>query len=179
MNTTTATMSVSEYVDHVADRAASRESEQLFDFFSLGRYVATGEATYDQVRDLAVAAFKVRNLATSTVKVYVSYGYGIAQLFDTFDDVETFADDECNGSRSLKRVYDATRNRDEAGDDDEAGEGEGEGEGDEAGETRPVADVIIALLAQVTDRADLARIAEAVRVAQVNGETGFRTDVAA
>jgi hypothetical protein len=79
----------------------------------------------------------------------------------------------------LKRVYDATRNRDEAGDDDEAGEGEGEGEGDEAGETRPVADVIIALLAQVTDRADLARIAEAVRVAQVNGETGFRTDVAA
>ena len=97
------------YITYVADRTATREVEALFDFYGLGRLINAGELTYEVARDDLANAFKVRGLAASTAKVYVSQGYALAQLFDTFADVEEFADDDCGGSRSLKRIYDATR----------------------------------------------------------------------
>lgn len=96
-----------KYITYVADRSAQREGEALTDFYGVGRLVVTGELTYDQARDQMVDAFKVRNLTASTAKTYVSHGYTLAQMFDTFKDVEEYADEECNGSRSMKRIVDS------------------------------------------------------------------------
>lgn len=135
------------FITYVADRAASREIEALADFYGVGALVVSGEITYETARDDMVAAFKARSLAASTAKVYVSQGYALAQLFETFEDVETFADDECKGSRSLKRIYDATRVKDD--ESDESGEGEGE---TNAAETVPMSqlDVVLAALPNLT-----------------------------
>jgi uncharacterized protein Usg len=144
------------YITHVADRAARREVEALADFYGVGSLIVSGEIAYDTARDDMVAAFKVRDMNASTAKVYVSQGYALAQLFDTLDEVLEFADEECKGSRSLKRIYDATRVRETA---DESGEG-GESEGGE-GETRAMVDVILANLAQLTDTGEIARVRDA------------------
>lgn len=145
------------YITYVADRAASREVETLADFYGLGTLVVSGEVNYDQGRDALVAAFTERGLKGSTAKVYMSQGYALAQLFDTFDAVEEFADDECNGSRSLKRIYDQTRVKDDAAD-----EVKGEGEGDaEVAATKALIDVVLAGLANLKDAGEIARVRDA------------------
>lgn len=146
------------FITYVADRAASREIEALADFYGVGSLIVAGEMTYEVARDQMTAAFKSRNLAASTAKVYVSQGYALAQLFDSFEDVETFADDECKGSRSLKRIYDATREKSEKSADESTGEGE-----TNAAETAPAAliDVILANLASLTDAGEIARVRDA------------------
>lgn len=135
---------VHAFITYVADRAASREIEALADFYGVGSLVVSGEMTYDAARDQMVAEFTSRNLAASTAKVYVSQGYSLAQLFDTFEDVETFADETCGGSRSLKRIYDATRVK-----ADKSAEGEGE---TNAAETTAMSqlDVVLAALPNLT-----------------------------
>ena len=144
-----ATLATHPFIEYVADRAASREVEALLDFYSVGQLIVSGELTYEVARDLLVAAFKVRDLQASTVKVYVSQGYALAQLFATFDELEEWADDECKGSRSLKRIYDATRVRDEVA-SEVASEGEGEAPAAVATPTALV-DVVLAGLANLTD----------------------------
>ena len=146
------------YIEYVANRCASREVEALADFYGVGALIVSGELSYETARDDMTAAFKARNLAASTAKVYVSQGYSLAQLFDTFADVESFADDECNGSRSLKRIYDATRVKDDAAADETPAEGE-----TNAADTVPMAlvDVILANLASLTDAADIAKVRDA------------------
>lgn len=151
------------FIDYVADRAASREIEALADFYGVGTLIVTGELSYDDARDQMVAAFKSRTLAPATAKTYVSQGYCLAQLFDTFEDVEAFADDECGGSRSLKRIYDTAR---KAGkDDDESGDESGEAE-PEAATVAPTtdadrADAILAILSGMSDAAAIARVRDA------------------
>lgn len=159
-----------EYITFVADRAASREVDALHDFYGVGRLIVSRELSYEVARDQMVAAFTERNLAASTAKVYVSQGYGLAQLFDTFEDVCEFADDECKGSRSLKRIYDATRRAAKAdegkADEAKADAGADEGEGDAAATAAPTtdadrADAILAILASMTDAAQIARVRDA------------------
>lgn len=142
------------FITYVADRAATREVEALFDFYSVGQLIVSGELSYDTARDDMAAAFKARELAASTAKVYVSQGYCLAQLFTTFADLEEFADDECGHSRSLKRIYDATRVRPAV---------EAETPAVAAVETPAVAliDVILANLASLTDAAEIARVRDA------------------
>ena len=148
------------FITYVADRAASREIEALADFYGVGSLIVKGEMSYDAARDQMTDAFKVRGLAASTAKVYVSQGYSLAQLFDTFENVETFADDECNGSRSLKRIYDATRVKDET----PASEGEGEGETNADVETVKASqlDVVLAALPNLSP-AERSQVVDACR----------------
>ena len=152
MNTTHA------FITYVADRAASREIEALADFYGVGTLIVSGEISYEAARDQMVTEFKARNLAASTVKVYLSQGHSLAQLFDTFADVETFADDECGGSRSLKRIYDAVKGKPAKA----ASETPAEGATNEA-DTAPAAliDVILANLASLTDAGEIARVRDA------------------
>ena len=152
-------MSFHAYVTYVADRAATREIEALADFYGLGQLIVKGDLSYDAARDQLVDAFTARDMSGATAKTYVSQGYALAQLFDTFADVETFADDECKGSRSLKRIYDATRVRaDKSADEPTALVATN----DEA-EAEPTAlvDVILANLASLKDAADIARVRDA------------------
>lgn len=147
-----------EYITYIADRAASREVDALTDYYGVGRLIATGELTYDAARDQMIAAFRERNLTPATAKTYLSQGYALAQLFETFEDVEAFADDECAGSRSLKRIYDTVKR---AGADDAADAGETES-GDEATDApTPLVDVILANLAHLTDAGEIARVRDA------------------
>ena len=97
------------YITYVADRAATREVEALADFFALGQLVKSGELKYDTAKTQLVEAFDSRGLSASTAKTYLSQGHSLAQLFDDFDAVEEYADEVCNGSRSLKKVYDSTK----------------------------------------------------------------------
>jgi hypothetical protein len=159
----TATVSITPdtvhpFVDYVADRAASREVDATFDYWGVGRLIVSGELAYEVARDQMVAAFKIRDLATSTVKTYMSQGYALAQLFETFEELEEWADEECNGSRSLKRLYDASRVREPKADAEVSGEGE-----TNAAETVPanLLDVILANLAHLTDAADIAKVRDA------------------
>jgi hypothetical protein len=157
------TLSPVEYIGEVADRFASREVDTLHDVWAVGSLVHTGEITYDAARDAMSAAFAERGLSASTAKVYVSQGYGLAQLFDTFDDVEAFADDECNGSRSLKRIYDATRVRPAKVEDSATVEGETEGEGEGSATTdADRAAAIVAILSAMSDPTALATVADAL-----------------
>jgi hypothetical protein len=152
-------MSFHPHVTYVADRAATREIEALADFYGLGSLIVGKELSYDAARDQLVDAFKARDLSPATAKTYISQGYALAQLFDTFADVEQFADDECQGSRSLKRIYDATRVKA----DKSADEPTVAGDESAAMETEPTAlvDVILANLASLTDPADIARVRDA------------------
>jgi hypothetical protein len=144
------------YITYVADRAARREVETLADFYGVGTLIRSGEMTYEVARDELTAAYKVRNLATSTVKVYVSQGFALAQLFATFDEVEEYADDECGGSRSMKRIYDSTRVKaDKVEADDKADD-----KADEQGKTDLV-DVVLAGLANLKNAGDIARVRDA------------------
>lgn len=152
----TTTLTPVEYIAEVADRFASREVDTLHDVWAVGSLVHSNEISYDAARDGLAAAFAERGLSASTAKVYVSQGYGLAQLFATFDEVEAFADDECKGSRSLKRIYDATRVR------EPKAEAEGAGEAEVATtEPTPLVDVILANLAHLTDPAEIARVRDA------------------
>jgi hypothetical protein len=153
-------MSFHAYVTYVADRAATREIEALADFYGLGQLIVKGDLSYDAARDQLVDAFTARDMSGATAKTYVSQGYALAQLFDTFADVETFADDECKGSRSLKRIYDATRVRADKGEAEAEGKGEAEA-ALETGEPTPLVDVILANLASLTNAADIARVRDA------------------
>ena len=144
---------MNEYLIHVADAAASREVSALADFYGVGSLIVSKELTYDVARDSLVTLFAERNLSTATVKVYVSQGYALAQLFPTFAAVEAYADDECKGSRSLKRIYDSTRVK------ADKAEGEGEAEGEAATEAATaLVDVILANLAHLTDKGDIERV---------------------
>lgn len=145
------------YITYVADRAATREVEALLDFYGVGRLIVAKELSYDVARDQMVAAFTERGLTAATAKVYVSQGYCIAQLFDTFDAVETFADEECNGSRSLKRIYDKTRDKSAAVVADDV-----DPEAAKVVTKQSLADVIIANIAHLTSRDDLQRVLDAV-----------------
>jgi hypothetical protein len=112
------------YIEYIANRAATREVEALADYYGLGALVVAGELTYDVARDDLTSAFKARNLAVSTAKVYLSQAHSLAQLFDTFDAVEEYADVECDGSRSLKRIYDHVTRAAKGEVEVEGGEGE-------------------------------------------------------
>jgi hypothetical protein len=151
------TVTPNAFIIDVADRAASREVDALFDFHAVGSLIVKGEVSYDAARDQMVAAFTERSLTASTAKVYVSQGYALAQLFATFAEVEEFADDEVKGSRSLKRIYDATR-RAAKGD---AIEGEGEGEAAIVEAATALVDVVLAGLANLKSAADIARVRDA------------------
>jgi hypothetical protein len=158
MSTTTtapAPVAVHPFITYVADRAASREVEGLADYYGIGQLIVAGELTYDVARDSLTAAFAEREMSASTAKVYVSQGYALAQLFATFDELEEFADEECKGSRSMKRIYDATRVRPEKADE--------KADADEAAEMVATAlvDVVLAGLANLTDPADIARVRDA------------------
>jgi hypothetical protein len=135
------------YIDYVADRAASREVEGLADYYGIGQLIVTGELTYDVARDELTAAFKARDLAASTAKVYVSQGYSLAQLFTTFDEVTEYADEECNGSRSLKRIYDSVK--------------AAAAEPKVAKVPTPLIDVVLAGLANLKDAGEIARVRDA------------------
>jgi len=149
-------MSFHAYVTYVADRAATREIEALADFYGLGQLIVKGDLSYDAARDQLVDAFTARDMSGATAKTYVSQGYALAQLFDTFADVETFADDECKGSRSLKRIYDATRVRaPKAETSTESGD---ESAAMETAEPTAMIDVILANMAQLTDAAEIAKV---------------------
>ena len=141
------------YLIHVADAAASREVSTLADFYGVGSLIVSKELTYDVARDSLIKLFAERNLAASAVKVYVSQGYALAQLFDTFDDVEAYADDVCKGSRSLKRIYDSTRVK-----ADKADKAEGTAEAEAEAPATALVDVILANLAHLTDKADVERV---------------------
>lgn len=163
MSTTTTlpVVSLDEMIDAIADRTAAREVDALHDYYLLGRRIVEG-AEYKPVQTAMLAAFKVRNLAASTVKVYMSQGYGLAALFDTFEALTDWADDECGGSRSLKRLYDTVR---KAGKDDEAEGGEGgEGEGEAVATVTTDADraaAILAILGSMTDASAIASVRDA------------------
>lgn len=146
------------FITYVADREATREVEQLSDYYGLGQLIVTGELKYESARDQLVAAFAERDLKSSTAKVYMSQGYALAQLFDTFADVEDHADEVCNGSRSLKRIYDSTRVKADAPVADATAEGE-----TNAAETAPadLLSVILANLAHLTDAAQIAQVRDA------------------
>jgi hypothetical protein len=152
-------MTIHAYVTYVADRAATREIETLADFFGLGQLIVKGELSYDAARDQLIDAFTARDMSAATAKTYVSQGYALAQLFDTFDALETFADDECKGSRSMKRIYDATRVK--PAKSDESTESGDESAAMETGEPTPLVDVILANLASLTNAADIARVRDA------------------
>jgi hypothetical protein len=144
------------YIIYIADRAASREVETTADFHGLGQLIVKGDLSYDAARDQTIAAFAERSLTPSTAKTYVSQGYALAQLFPTFAELEAFADDECNGSRSLKRIYTATRDK------SDKGEGEGEGEAEAVTEaTTALVDVVLAGLAHLKDAGEIARVRDA------------------
>jgi hypothetical protein len=148
MNTTHA------YITFVAERTARREVEALADYFGLGQLIVSKELTYDVARDQLVEAFESFGLKGSTAKTYVSQGFALAQLFDTFADVELFADDECAGSRSLKRIYDATK------DEPATGPGESAPVAEVVAPT-PLVDVILANLANLKDAGEIARVRDA------------------
>lgn len=145
-----------KFITYVADRAARREVEALADFYGVGQLIVSKELTYETARDEMVAAFAERDLQSSTAKVYVSQGYALAQLFDTFAELEEFADDECKGSRSLKRIYDATRVKAEP-----AADGDSDGDAAEQVAPTPLVDVVLAGLANLTDAADIKRVLDA------------------
>ena len=146
------------YITYIADRAASREVETTADFHGLGQLIVKGDLSYDTARDQTIAAFAERSLTPSTAKTYVSQGYALAQLFPTFAELEAFADDECNGSRSLKRIYTATRDKSDKGE----GEGEGEAEAEAVTEaTTALVDVVLAGLAHLKDAGEIARVRDA------------------
>lgn len=148
---------MNEYIVYVADRAATREGEALMDYFGIGELVSSGRIAYEVARDELAQAFKDRNMSPNTAKVYVSQAVALAELFDDYESVATFADEVCGGSRSLKRIYDATRVRDDVTDDvtDDAADESGD-EG-----STPLVDVILANLAHLTDAADIARVRDA------------------
>lgn len=100
-----------KYIVSIADRAMKREAETLYDFVGLGHLVQSGELTYEVARDDTIAAFKERGMSGATAKTYVSQGSTLATVFANFDELESFADDECGGSRSLKRIYDAVKGK--------------------------------------------------------------------
>jgi hypothetical protein len=142
---------MNEYIASIAVKAANREVAALTDYFKLGRMVVTEELTYDVARDELGAAFKERNMSAATAKVYLSQGFKVASTFESMADVRKYADDRCQGSRSLKRIYDAIVK-------DAKGEAEGdEGEADEAEAVTATAlvDVILANLAHLTDRDEI------------------------
>lgn len=143
------------YVIYVADRAASREVDALFDYYNVGRLIVGRELSYDTARDQLCAAFAERDMAASTAKVYLSQGYALAQLFDTFEELEEWADEEHRGSRSLKRLYDATRVRDAKPAADES-----TADAETVAATALV-DVVLAGLANLTSAADIARVRDA------------------
>ena len=147
---------MNEFIVSIAKKAANREVATLADFYKLGQMVNTGELDYDTARDDLVAAFKARKMSGATAKVYLSQGFGIAQVLPTMEDVKVYADANCKGSRSLKRIYDSLK-ADAKGDD------EGDDEGDEAEVATPTAliDVILANLAHLTDRDEIALVRDA------------------
>lgn len=148
---------MNEYIVSIVKAVARRNSDTLRDFHKAGAMIVAGELTYDQVRDDAMATAKECKLAPATVKVYVSQGYAIAQALTTWAEVRKYADDRCKGSRSLKRVYDALKA-------DAKGEAEGdEGEADEAEAVTATAliDVILANLAHLTDKGEIAQVRDA------------------
>lgn len=149
---------MNEYLIYVADRCASREVDALTDFYGVGRLILSGEVAYEVARKELQAAFSERGLQASTATTYISQGHCLAQLFDTFDEMCEWADDECKGSRSLKRLADTAR---KLGREDEVSEG-GEGEGDEGDVPAPVTDEvransIIAIAGAMTDAAQIRR----------------------
>jgi hypothetical protein len=152
------TITPNAFIIDVADRAASREVDALFDFHAVGTLIVTNAIGYDAARDLLVASFVERGLTASTAKTYLSQGYAIAQMFGTFDEVEAFADDEVRGTRSLKAIYTAIRN---------AAKGEVEAEGGEAEAeavteaTTALVDVVLAGLANLRNAGDIARVRDA------------------
>jgi hypothetical protein len=150
------TYSPNAFIIDVADRAASREVDALYDFHTVGTLIVTNAIGYDAARDLLVSSFTERGLTASTAKTYLSQGYAIAQMFATFDEVEAFADDEVRGTRSLKAIYTAIRN---------AAKGEVEAAADEVEAvteaTTALVDVVLAGLANLKSAADIARVRDA------------------
>ena len=145
-----------KYIVSIATKAANREVAALTDFHKLGLMVVAEELSYDQARDELCEAFKARKLSAATAKVYLSQGFALAQAFATLAEVKAFADENCKGSRSLKRIYDALKNQ---GSED----ADGEDDGEDVAELTATAlvDVILANLAHLTDKAEIAMVRDA------------------
>jgi hypothetical protein len=144
---------MNEYIVSIATKAANREVAALTDYFKLGRMVVTEDISYDTARDELGEAFKARKMSPATAKVYLSQGFKLASTFEDMAAVRKYADERCQGSRSLKRIYDAIVA-------DAKGEVEGEGEGEDAETVTATAliDVILANLAHLTDKAEIALV---------------------
>ena len=148
---------MNDLIVSIARKAANREVAALTDYVKLGHAIVAEEISYDVARDELCEAFKSRKMSPATAKVYLSQGFRVASTFATFADVKAYADERCQGSRSLKRIYDAIV-KDEKGEVE--GEGEGEGEAAELTATALV-DVILANLAHLTDKVEIALVRDA------------------
>lgn len=152
-----------EFINYVADRTASREVDALYDYFSLGTVIRSGELTYDAARDQLVAAFESRSMKAGTAKTYLSQGFQLAIAFRTFSALEEWADLEHDGSRSMKRLYDATRVKSEPAVEEPAVEESAVEEPavDDMATDAVRRDAILAILASMTDAADIATVRDA------------------
>ena len=144
---------MNDLIVSIARKAANREVAALTDYVKLGHAIVAEDISYDAARDELCEAFKSRKMSPATAKVYLSQGFRVASTFATFADVKAFADERCQGSRSLKRIYDAIVK-------DAKGEADDEGEADEAEAVTATAliDVILANLAHLTDRDEIALV---------------------
>ena len=157
MSTTIAPITDAKYatfIAEVAQHAADAETTTTFDYFGVGTLVARHGRDRDAVKSDLIAAYRDRGVKASTVNVYLSQGIAIATRFATWNALETFADDELNGSRSLKRIYDAIKSEGKP-------EPEAAAEPAEVVAPTPLVDVILANLAHLTDAGEIARVRDA------------------
>lgn len=130
----------SDFIIYIADRTASRDVDGLADYFGLGQLIRNREITYKRAATELTAALEFRNVKATTAKTYLSQGASLAKLFDSLDELFDYADAECDGSRSMKRIYDSVKGK---------------------GKAKPkkaLVDVVSAGLANLSDAAEIRRI---------------------
>lgn len=93
------------------DAEQAHELRRLAAFFAVADAIATGELDHKDAIAQVKAGAASRKLAPSTCGVYLSQARGIRAMFDTIEDVESFADDECGESRNLQRIYNAIKGK--------------------------------------------------------------------
>lgn len=132
-----------DFITYVADRTASREVDALADYFGIGELIRAREITYKNAQEQLIAEFDRRDMKAGTAKTYLSQGKVLAAMFDSFDDMVDYADAECDGSRSMKRIYDSMKGK---------------------GASKPKkaqVDVVLAGLANLSDPGEIARVRDA------------------
>lgn len=91
------------------DAESSHDVRRLHTFYAVADAIATGELSHEDAIAQVKSGAERRELKASTCGVYLSQARGIRAMFDTMGDVESFADDECKGSRNLQRIYNAVK----------------------------------------------------------------------